>query len=82
LDTDEYDKVVKKERITKIVHLSALLSATAEENYKKSVDLNIKGVHMALDIALHNNTSIYIPSSIAAFGPTSPLVNTPDDCIM
>ena len=34
LDTEEYDKVVKKHNITHIIHLSALLSATAEMNYK------------------------------------------------
>eukprot|EP00362_Geleiidae_sp_MMETSP1317_P002495 CAMPEP_0201283766 /NCGR_PEP_ID=MMETSP1317-20130820/46855_1 /ASSEMBLY_ACC=CAM_ASM_000770 /TAXON_ID=187299 /ORGANISM="Undescribed Undescribed, Strain Undescribed" /LENGTH=48 /DNA_ID= /DNA_START= /DNA_END= /DNA_ORIENTATION= len=24
----------------------------------------------------------FIPSSIASFGPTSPKVNTPDECVM
>ena len=82
LDTDEYDKVVKKNKITNIIHLSALLSATAEQDLKKAVALNIVGVHDVMDIALHNNCSIYMPSSIAAFGPNSPLEDTPDDCIM
>lgn len=35
-----------------------------------------------LEVARLNNLKVFIPSSIAAFGPSSPKDNTPNECIM
>ena len=40
--------------------------------------MNVGGLHNTLELARKYNLRIFIPSSIAAFGPTTPLDNTPD----
>lgn len=65
-----------------IIHLAALLSATAEKNLEKAYQVNVLGVSNAFDVALATKSKIFIPSTIAAFGPNIPRENTPDDVIL
>lgn len=39
------------------------------------------GLHNILDIAAEHNLRLFVPSTIGAFGPTSPRNPTPDVCI-
>ena len=71
-------QIVKKEEITHIIHNAAFLSAAAERNPIPALELNTVGLHNVLEVAKDNNCSVFIPSSIAAFGPTTPLDLTPD----
>lgn len=64
-----------------IVHLAALLSATAENNPSVAWDINMGGLKNVLDIANENKCAVFTPSSIAAFGPLTPADNTPQDTI-
>jgi len=75
-------QVVVEEHITWIIHLSSVLSAVGERNLKKAIDLNVRGIEHAMEVARENNLRIYAPSSIAAFGPSTPQVMTPDEVIM
>jgi nucleoside-diphosphate-sugar epimerase len=77
------EEVVKKYNIDTIYHLSAILSAEGEKNPVLCWDVNMNGTYNILEVALeHEMTRIFIPSSIAAFGPEAPLDNTPQETIL
>ncbi len=74
-------KVVKKYKIDTIYHLAAILSAIAENNPQLAWDININGLYNVLEVAREFNCAVFIPSSIGAFGPSTPLDNTPQETI-
>lgn len=77
------EEVVKKYNIDIIYHLSAILSAVGEKNPRLAWDVNMNGTYNILESAIeHEMTRIFIPSSIAAFGPETPLNNTPQETIL
>ncbi|WP_342258681.1 L-threonine 3-dehydrogenase [Spiroplasma endosymbiont of Dioctria linearis] len=85
LDVTNYEsflKLAKKYEVDTIIHLAALLSATAEKNPKFAWDLNMTGLMNALEIAKELNTKFFAPSSIAAYGPDAEANNTPQDTVM
>lgn len=83
LDTARLNALISGNRFTQIYHLAAVLSATGEKNPKLAWQLNIDGLINVLDAAVINKVSrVYWPSSIAAFGPTTPKIKTPQDTIM
>ena len=59
------------------MHMAALLSATAEKNPQFAWDLNMGGLLNALEVAREYHLQFFTPSSIGAFGPSTPKVNTP-----
>jgi len=81
LDIKTVEEVVKKYKVNTIYHLAALLSAVAEENPQFAWDVNINGLYNVLEVARERNCTVFIPSSIGAFGPGTPLDNTPQDTI-
>ena len=81
LDGQKMAEIVKNEKVDTIIHLAALLSATAERNPKFAWDINMGGLVNALEVARENNTSFFTPSSIGAFGPSTPKKDTPQDTI-
>jgi nucleoside-diphosphate-sugar epimerase len=75
--------VVKKHNIKEVYLLAALLSATAEKFPEKGWKLNMEGLLNVLELMREKVISkLYWPSSIAAFGPNTPKVNTPQYTIM
>ncbi|ATZ16894.1 UDP-glucose 4-epimerase [Williamsoniiplasma luminosum] len=85
LDVMDYEKFLKMatdHKVDTIVHLAALLSATAEKNIKLAWHLNMGGLLNALDVAKELKTKIFAPSSIAAYGPDVNQDNTPQDTFM
>jgi threonine 3-dehydrogenase len=80
-DKDSYNKIVKENKITQIVHLASLLSAACEKNLDLAMKVNIGGMHNALNVAKENNAAIFIPSTIASFGPNLEKIPVPDDVI-
>lgn len=83
LDKDALLNVVKKHDISHVYLLAALLSATGEQNPMFAWKLNMEGLFNVLDLAKEKHiTKVYWPSSIAVFGPTTPVVNTPQFTIM
>ncbi|RFA36262.1 UDP-glucose 4-epimerase [Virgibacillus dokdonensis] len=73
--------VTKKYQVDTMMHLAALLSAKAEENPKLAWDINMGGLVNALEIARELDLQFFTPSSIGAFGPTTPKDNTPQDTL-
>jgi nucleoside-diphosphate-sugar epimerase len=71
------------QNITQVYLLAAILSATGEKNPSLAWNLNMQGLLNVLDIAREEKLSkVFWPSSIAVFGPSSPLVNCPQQTII
>lgn len=73
--------IAKKYNVDTIIHLAALLSAVAEAKPVLAWEINMGGLFNALEVARELNCSFFTPSSIGAFGPNTPKVNTPQDTI-
>lgn len=82
LDSKKFTEVVKKYKIDTIFNLVALLSATGEKNPQLAWKINIGALMNSLEIARENHCTVFTPSSIGAFGPTSPHDSTPQDTVM
>ncbi|MBT2195243.1 L-threonine 3-dehydrogenase [Weizmannia coagulans] len=81
MDGERMQKLVNDYQIDTIIHLAALLSATAEEKPLFAWNLNMGGLLNALEVARHSNCQLFTPSSIGAFGPSTPKDHTPQDTI-
>src|SRR5690625_1610871 len=80
-DADTVFSVAKKHQVDTIMHLAALLSAKAEANPKFAWDLNMGGLINALEVARELDLQFFTPSSIGAFGPTTPKDQTPQETV-
>ena len=76
-EIEAVNRVVKKYRIDTIYHLAALLSAVAENNPQLAWQVNVNALMNVLEVAREHNCAVFTPSSIGAFGPTTPADNTP-----
>jgi len=81
-DPSSFHRVIVEYRIDWLIHNSSILSAAGERNPQLAMDINVKGLHNALEAAKTHNLRIFAPSSIAAFGPTTPRDSTPNLTIM
>ncbi|MBL7472518.1 NAD-dependent epimerase/dehydratase family protein [Robertkochia sediminum] len=83
LDRDRMEEIIDAHGVTQVYHLAAILSAAGEKNPLFTWDLNMKSLLNVLELAREKQLNkIYWPSSIAVFGPGTPMVNTPQDCVM
>lgn len=69
--------VVRRREIGTIYHLAALLSAIAEEKPQVAWSLNMSGLYNVLEIARQYDCQVFFPSSIGAFGPSTPRERAP-----
>ena len=81
LDITTVEEVVTKNNVNTIYHLAALLSVVAEERPQLAWDVNMNGLYNVLEVAREHNCAVFTPSSIGAFGLSTPLDNTPQDTI-
>ena len=81
-DLNKMGEVAKKHKVDTVMHLAALLSATAEARPVLAWNLNMGGLMNALETARELNAQFFTPSSIGAFGPSTPKDSTPQDTIM
>jgi nucleoside-diphosphate-sugar epimerase len=82
-DAQAVDALVKREHITQIYLLAAVLSATGEQNPMRAWDINMKSLLQLLDICVQEKVKkLYWPSSIAVFGPTTPRQDTPQATVI
>jgi nucleoside-diphosphate-sugar epimerase len=76
-DRDAVERAVKEFQADAIYHLAAILSAVGEANPHLAYTVNLGGLENTLEVARTTGSAIFIPSSIAAFGPSTPPDPTP-----
>lgn len=82
-DSQAVEEIIKKNQIDTIYHLAALLSATGERNPSLAWKVNLAAFFDLLELSRNLGVKVVImPSSIGAFGPTTPRDNTPNLTIM
>ncbi len=80
-DAQQIADAVKTHKIDAIYNLAAILSATAEKNPKLGWDVGMNSLINCLDVAKEHECAVFTPSSIGAFGPTTPKDKTPQDTV-
>lgn len=70
-------EVIRRHDIGTIYHLAALLSAVAEERPHVAWSVNMGGLYNVLEAARQYRCQVFFPSSIGAFGPSTPRAHTP-----
>jgi nucleoside-diphosphate-sugar epimerase len=81
LDAAAIATAVRDHRADTVYHLAALLSATAEAKPQKAYNINMSTLMNVLEVARELKCAVFTPSSIGAFGPTTPRDPTPQDTI-
>jgi len=77
------EKVVKEYDIDTIYNMAAILSAVGEDKPLLCWDVNVNGLYNILEIArTYSMKRVFVPSSIAVFGPETPRVNTPQETVL
>lgn len=80
-DRGRLEEIVAEFKVDAIYHLAALLSVVAEKDPLSAWDININGLVNVLETARVHGCAVFYPSSIGAFGPTTPKENTPQEAI-
>jgi nucleoside-diphosphate-sugar epimerase len=70
-------EVVRRHNVGTIYHLAAMLSATAEAKPQVAWSLNMGSLYNVLEVARQYGCKVFFPSSIGAFGPSTPRDQTP-----
>jgi len=81
-DQNQITRLMQKYDVGTIYHMAALLSATGESRPNLAWKVNVSGLYNMLEAARQYKCALFFPSSIGAFGPTTPKDNTPQDTIM
>ena len=80
---ESVENVVKKYDVDTIYNMAAILSAIGEEKPLLCWNVNINGLYNIIEIAHeYDMTRVFVPSSIAVFGPETPRKNTPQETVL
>jgi nucleoside-diphosphate-sugar epimerase len=83
VDRARLTEVCKKYEIDVIVNMAAILSAVGEQNPMLAWDINMNGLINVLEVAREMNMKqVLVPSSIAVFGPGTPLDCAPQETVL
>ncbi len=80
-DGEKMHQLAKDFQADTMIHMAALLSATAEAKPLLAWNLNMGGLVNALEASRELGMQFFTPSSIGAFGPSTPKKNTPQDTL-
>ena len=77
------EEMIKKYDIDTIYNMAAILSAVGEDHPQLCWNVNMNGLYNILELAMeYELTRIFVPSSIAVFGPETPKENTPQETVL
>jgi nucleoside-diphosphate-sugar epimerase len=76
------ESLITKYEITEVYHLVSILSAKGELDPELTWQVNMGGLKTFLDLAKKYKLKLFWPSSIAAFGPTTPRDMTPQQTVL
>lgn len=83
VDRDALYNVCKKYDVNMIINMAAILSGTGEQNPMLAWDVNMNGLINVLEIAREMKMEqVLVPSSIAVFGPGTPLDKAPQETVL
>lgn len=82
LNATNMASVVARHHVDTIFNLVALLSAVGERNPQMAWGVNMGALMNSLEVARQHHCALFTPSSIGAFGSSSPKDKTPQDTIM
>lgn len=77
----QIEEAIRRHDVGSVYHLAALLSAVAEDKPQAAWQLNMDSLYLVLEAARQFDCALFFPSSIGAFGPTTPRDQTPQDTI-
>ncbi len=81
-DIATFEKIIEQEKIDTIIHLAAILSGVGEKKPALAWDINMNGTLNVLNLSVkHNIKQVFIPSSIAVWGPDCPKVAPQDSSL-
>ncbi|MBM3294479.1 MAG: NAD-dependent epimerase/dehydratase family protein [Candidatus Aminicenantes bacterium] len=82
-DAGRVEDLVRRRGVDTVYHLAAVLSASGEKDPLKAWNVNIQGTVNILEAARKAGPArVFIPSSIAAFGPETPRLRTPQETVL
>lgn len=82
LDEHHITRVMQQYQVDTIYHLAAILSAIGETRPAVAWHVNVGGLYNMLEAARQYRCALFFPSSIGAFGPSTPKHRTPQETIM
>lgn len=77
MDSRQVYQVIQKEKVDQVYFLAAILSAVCEKNPEMAWDINMGTLNSVLRVAHELKFKMFVPSSIGAFGRTTPKDGTP-----
>ena len=80
-DKQQFSPVIRKHKIDTIYNLAAILSVVGEAKPLEAWHVGINGLLNVLEVSREFQCAVFTPSSIGAFGASTPLDNTPQDTI-
>lgn len=82
-DRAALENICKKYNVDAIVNMAAILSAVGEAKPMLAWDVNMNGLINVLEVAREMNMKqVLVPSSIAVFGPGTPLDCAPQETVL
>ncbi len=81
MDSRQVYQVIQKEKVNQVYFLAAILSAVCEKNPEMAWDINMGTMNSVLRVAEELKFKMFVPSSIGAFGRTTPKDKTKQETI-
>lgn len=78
---EQLSSVIRKHKVDTVYNLAAILSVVGEARPLEAWHIGINGPLNVLEVAREYRCAVFTPSSIGAFGASTPLDNTPQDTI-